>query len=59
MKVCDRCKQGEKPIITKLKIKGREFELCAECSECVNNYIQFSYAPPKGLAKFLGGFGGG
>lgn len=58
MKVCDRCKAGDKPIVTKLKIKGKEYELCADCSECVGNYIQFSFQPAKGLAK-LGEFFGG
>ena len=57
MKVCDRCKSGENPIISKLKIKGKDFELCKECSECVVNYIKFSYEPSKGLTKFLKNFG--
>ncbi len=50
MKVCDRCKKPEQ-IISKIKLKGKEFELCKECSEMTTNYIKFSYEPKKGLAK--------
>jgi hypothetical protein len=52
MKVCDRCKEGDKPIITVVRIQGKTFELYKDCAECTSNYIQFSYKPAKGFAKF-------
>lgn len=50
MKVCDRCKKS-KPLVSEVKLKGKKFELCVDCSESTSNYIQFSYEEPKGLAK--------
>lgn len=50
MKVCDRCRQP-KPLVNNLKLFGKEYELCKECSETTRNYILFSYEEPKGLAK--------
>lgn len=50
MKVCDRCRKPER-IVSEVKIKGKNYELCEECSECTANYIIYSYQEPKGLAK--------
>jgi hypothetical protein len=50
MQVCDRCHEA-KQIIAKIKIKGKEFELCSECADATANYIKFSYKEPKGLEK--------
>ena len=50
MIVCDRCRKPE-IIKNTVKINGKTYFLCSECSECVSNYIQFSFQEKKGLAK--------
>ena len=58
MQCCDRCKLN-KPIVNRLKIKGKEFELCEDCGTLVGAYIQFSFEPPGFFGRILNKFGAG
>jgi len=57
MIVCDRCKRP-RPVTSNLKIKGKSYGLCKECSDCTENYIKYSFEPSTGLKKLLSNLGG-
>lgn len=39
MKVCDKCRQEIKTEATKLKIKGKDFELCSSCTMILYEWL--------------------
>jgi len=47
------------PIRNIIKIDGKNYSLCKNCSDCVNAYIQFSFEPPGFFGRLINKFGAG
>lgn len=54
MRVCDYCHQAQ-PIRNVVKINGKEFELCADCSQALKEKIEGGAREPSKIERLFGG----